>query len=173
MPNDALFSEIQYLGKKWWPLLLPSSLIPLFVVLSQKNPFSADMAREDVWGLLGLLAVESAVWGLFFVLRLHTRIEVDGIYVQFYPFHFKPLFFPWEKIHKAYVRTYSPLGEYGGWGLRYGFSKGKAYNVWGSKGLQLELVDGKKVLIGTQRAEELESALKKWGKAESGKILFF
>jgi hypothetical protein len=164
MPNDALFSETQYFGKKWWPLLLPSSVVPLFVVLSQKNPFSADMAPEDVWGLLGLLAVLSSVWGLFFVMRLQTRIDEDGIYVQFRPFHFRPLFFPWEKIDRANVRTYSPLGEYGGWGLRYGFSKGRAYNVWGSKGLQLELADGKKVLIGTQRAEELENALLKRGK---------
>ena len=60
-------------------------------------------------------------------------------------------------IAKAYVRTYSPLGEYGGWGLRYSLSgNGMAYNVSGNKGLQLELSNGKKVLFSTNKLEELE-----------------
>ena len=37
---------------------------------------------------------------------------------------------------------------------------GIAYNVRGNKGVQLEFNDGKKVLIGSQRAKELEKAIR-------------
>ena len=58
------------------------------------------------------------------------------------------------------ARTYRPLLEYGGWGIRYApFGKGWAYNVHGSQGVQLELTNGKRILIGSQRAEELARAI--------------
>jgi hypothetical protein len=39
--------------------------------------------------------------------------------------------------------------EYGGWGIKYG-KMGKAYNVSGNRGVQLEFTDGKRLLIGSQ-----------------------
>jgi hypothetical protein len=52
------------------------------------------------------------------------------------------------------------MREYGGWGLRVGFS-GRAYNVRGNLGVSFELSDGKRFLLGTDRANELEQAIKK------------
>jgi hypothetical protein len=56
------------------------------------------------------------------------------------------------------ARTYKPLSEYGGWGIKYGRS-GWAYNIIGDQGVQLELDNGKRILIGSQHAEELEQAI--------------
>ncbi len=98
--------------------------------------------------------------GLFYVLRLRTKINQDGISFTFKPFINKPKVFKWENIKEAYVRKYKPIWEYGGWGIRYGL-KGRAYNMSGNKGLQLILNSGKKILIGTQKPEELENFLKK------------
>jgi hypothetical protein len=50
--------------------------------------------------------------------------------------------------------------EYGGWGLRYGGDNGWAYNARGNRGVQLVLQGEKRVLIGSQRPEELLAALK-------------
>ena len=73
-------------------------------------------------------------------------------------------YYAWEKLKKSFVRQYSPIAEYGGWGLRYGFlGKGKAFNVSGDKGLQLEFMDNKKLLIGTSKPDELTEALKRIG----------
>jgi hypothetical protein len=56
------------------------------------------------------------------------------------------------------------LTEYGGWGLRLGIlGKGTAFNVSGDKGLQLEFIDNKKLLIGTKKPEELTETLNKIG----------
>jgi len=48
-------------------------------------------------------------------------------------------------LRKSYVRQYSALSEYGGWGLRYGiFGNGTAFNISGNKGLKLEFSNNKK-----------------------------
>ena len=44
----------------------------------------------------------------------------------------------------AEARTYAPLREYGGWGIR-GLSRKRAYNVSGNRGVELSLVDGRKL----------------------------
>ena len=54
--------------------------------------------------------------------------------------------------------TYSPLVEYGGWGIR-GWGKNVALNARGNRGVRLMLMDGRRVLVGSQRAEELAAAL--------------
>ena len=57
--------------------------------------------------------------------------------------------------------NYNPISEYGGWGIKGGFSKqtGKAYTTKGTTGLQLTLKNGKKILIGTQKKEEIKRVL--------------
>jgi hypothetical protein len=54
--------------------------------------------------------------------------------------------------------------EYGGWGYRVGGKKsGIAFNVSGNMGVQIELKNGKKILLGTRKPKEAEEALKKAG----------
>ncbi len=74
----------------------------------------------------------------------------------------------WEDISKAYIREYKPVAEYGGWGVRGFFSSsGRAYNVSGNVGLQVELKNGKKILIGTQKQETIEELLARINKSVS------
>jgi hypothetical protein len=64
-----------------------------------------------------------------------------------------------EIVHRE-TRTYRPILEYGGWGVRYSFvRKGWAYTVSGNRGVQLQLANGKRILVGSQRAEELARAI--------------
>ncbi|MES2799947.1 MAG: hypothetical protein V4638_08020 [Bacteroidota bacterium] len=101
------------------------------------------------------------ITGLFFFLcRLKTTIDKEGIIVRFIPFHFKAKKYSWREIKKCNVREYSPIAEYGGWGIKGKlFKKDLAYNVSGKIGLQLEFTDGKKLLIGTLKPEELKAYL--------------
>lgn len=57
-------------------------------------------------------------------------------------------------IASAEVRQYRPLRDYGGWGIRLG-PAGTAWNAHGDQGVQLVLTSGKRVLIGSQQADEL------------------
>ena len=45
--------------------------------------------------------------------------------------------------------------------LRIG-GKGKAYNVRGRYGIQLELIDGSKILIGTQKTEQAKEVVRNY-----------
>lgn len=78
----------------------------------------------------------------------------------------------------AYIRKYNPIAEYGGWGVRDGWFKFKifmtkairvddtniAYNMSGNIGLQLKLINDKRVLIGTRKSTKMEDVLRKLGK---------
>ncbi len=96
---------------------------------------------------------------LFWLLRLETEVRADGLYVRYFPFHIKFKMFGADDLSEYYARTYRPIWEYGGWGIRCSFGKGKAYNVSGNKGVQLVFKSGKRLLIGSQRADELEEAI--------------
>jgi len=94
---------------------------------------------------------------------LITEVRSDGIYLKFVPFHFKFKYYPYGEIKSYEVTEYKPIREYGGWGIRYRLN-GKAYNVYGNKGIQLTFKNNKKLLIGTQKPEEFYLAIQKASK---------
>lgn len=63
------------------------------------------------------------------------------------------------EIASAEAVTYSPLAEYGGWGIR-GWGPSVALNARGNRGVRLTLQDGRRVLVGSQQPDELAEALR-------------
>lgn len=96
---------------------------------------------------------------LFFFAKLTTIINQDGIWIRYVPFRNRKRFIPWNQIENLYVRKYDPIREYGGFGFRFGFKEGLAYNVSGSWGLQIIMKDGKKIMVGTQKPKALKKFL--------------
>ncbi len=91
--------------------------------------------------------------------QLKTKINEKGISYQLFPFHLKEKIFTWDEIAEANIRKYSPIWDYGGWGYRYSFKNGKAFNISGNIGLQIILKNGDKILLGTNKTEELAAFL--------------
>lgn len=150
------FSEKQRFRQWWlWALLGAVFLDMLYVSFIAHRP-----AHANDWAatLLGTSALIACIALIAFI-RLDTLIKDDGIYARLSPFHRSYRFYPWEALSQCYVRTYKPILEYGGWGLRFGGLENKAYNISGNQGLQLKLKDGEKVLIGTRKAEEIGKIL--------------
>lgn len=154
------FTETQRF-RQWWliVILVVVNLIAISALyFSLQEPIANDqLTTAEIILVIGAGPLLSII--LILIPKLETRIQEDGIYIKFFPFHWSYKIYKWSDISKAYVRQYNPLGEYGGWGIRFGFGNGKAYNVSGNTGLQLELHNGKKVLIGTNRPDELEKVL--------------
>jgi hypothetical protein len=125
------------------------------------QPFGNNPAPDS---FLILFSMFPLIFILFFLfLRLDTIIDEESISMNLSPFGRRKI--EWKNVEKAYIRTYKPLFEYGGWGIRYGFGKkGMAFTVGGNQGLQLELNNGKKILIGTKRVNELSEFLKQINK---------
>lgn len=166
MDNKILFSERQKF-KQWWLWLIMIGINALFLFGVFMQLISGQQFGDKPISNVGLLiaaGITIALTLLFLNFRLDTIIKNDGIYVRFFPFHVRFKHYSWDILSKSFVRQYSALTEYGGWGLRFGlFGKGTAYNVSGDKGLQLEFADKKKLLIGTNKPNELTETLKKIG----------
>ena len=155
MRDEILFYEIQPFWRNRPMIAVAILVIAVFI---------SRFVQYAVWDTNSIIAtaVVFLVLGGIFFLKLQTVITEEGIYVRYFPLIFRTRFFAWEDIEKAYVRKYSPVREYGGWGIRFNIIRGsKAYNVYGNIGLQLVFNNGKKLLIGTNRAEELAEVLKK------------
>jgi hypothetical protein len=86
-----------------------------------------------------------------------VEVRDAALFVRFFPF-IRSRLVPYSEIRVCASRTYRPIAEYGGWGVRFG-RHGKAYNVSGNRGVQLELASGEKLLLGSQRAESLCAAI--------------
>lgn len=82
----------------------------------------------------------------------------DGIYFRFFPLHLSFHKIPFSQMKSYRAVTYDPMGEYMGWGIRYG-AKGKAYNVSGNRGVQVEFANKRNILFGSQRPEEFVRAM--------------
>ena len=159
--ENTTFHEEQQFRQTWvWIILLAPTGIIWYIAIQQlifgnpvgNNPASNEMAFI-FWIIFGIL------FPLFFYkLKLITQVRQDGLYIRFAPIHFSFKKIPLNNLKKHYVRTYDPIREYGGWGIKYG-KNGKVYNVSGNRGVQLEFTDRKSFLIGSQKPEQLDSAI--------------
>ena len=152
--RTVVFREVQRFRQAWiWVLLL-------LVLLALIVPVIGGILGT-LLSLVMVLAGSGLIW-LFFVMRLVTEVRADGIYLGFFPFSSQKILYATIVGHR--VREYRPIREYGGWGVRFNRS-GRAYTVSGNLGVQLELSNGKGLLIGTQDPDKLLIAI---GTAGSG-----
>ena len=156
-----VFKEEQQFTQLWLLVLLALCLIvPVTLIIKEYTQQNSTMSStEFIFVLLGIVTS----FAFIFIFKLTTRIDEYGIHYQFFPFHFSLKKIAWSEINKAYIRTYDPIGEYGGWGLKGGLlwnkKRGTAVNISGDIGIQLELKNDKKLLIGTKKEQEAKRVL--------------
>tara|TARA_Y100000741_G_C18167871_1_gene523921 strand:- start:407 stop:883 length:477 start_codon:yes stop_codon:yes gene_type:complete len=148
--KDENFYETQQFRQLWvWTIIL----LVMFALITP--------IFFGVIGIILSIVLVSFSFGfifLFWKMKLITTIKEDGINIIFVPF--TNFIIPFSKIKYYKIREYRPIIEYGGWGIRFNKS-GKAYTVCGTTGLQISLLNGKEILIGTQRPDPLLESLNK------------
>lgn len=124
------------------------------------NP-APDWAVWLLWVVIGLALP-------YFFLRARLVIEVtsEEVAIRFFPLSRRRI--PLTDVQASEVRKYNAVKEYGGWGIKGWTSKNVAYNVSGDTGVQLTLHDGRKVMLGSQRAEELAGVIEAQRKGRGG-----
>jgi hypothetical protein len=145
------YHEVQHFSRALLGTLLIFVLVVVTVALvSSGSPLLS-------WPSAGTLAGATVPMFLVLLLRLETTVDDTALTVRlwFLPRRVIPL----SSIRSAEVRTYRPLLEYGGWGIRWGRG-GMAYNARGNRGVQLVLENGSRVLIGSQEPERLLEAIR-------------
>ncbi len=150
-----------------WILVLSSSLT-LFVLFG--FGFYQQIYLDIPWGTNPISDREVIVFGalaftigaglpwLLYTMRLTVQVSSGALYVRYPPFIDRRI--PIASIAQYQAVTYSPLRDYGGWGVRIWWGgKGWAYNVHGTRGVRLEFANGSHLLIGSQRADEFARAI--------------
>ena len=159
--DRTLFREVQYFRQVWLLALL------LFLFAIMLWGFVQQIILGIPWGnnpapdwLMILLPILMGATLLFFtlVLRLETEVALDSLVYRFFPFHLRSrrVFCP--DIVEHHAITYHPLGDFGGWGIRYG-RLGTAYSVSGNQGVLIRSKGDRQVLIGSRKADELDAAI--------------
>ncbi len=157
---NAVFKETQKFSD-WilWGItivLVPIGLLTLYGIYQQMilgEPFGTKPGSD-----LSLILTTLLLFGLvifLWALSLKTEINSTSIKIHFFPLMKREVF--WEQISKAEIVDY---GFVWGWGIRLTHKYGTVYNTKGQIGLAIELKNGKKLLIGTQKRAELETFLK-------------
>lgn len=151
------FQEEQKFIQWWlWLILIGLGMIPIFGIYKQLivGEKFGDKPMSDI-GLIIFSLFTFAFLALFWFMRLKTKIDENIIQIDFFPFTKKSV--RWKEIKSAKVVKY----EFVGYGIRLGSEYGTVYNTKGNKGLAIKLKTGKKLVIGTQKANELTKIVEK------------
>jgi len=162
--KDVFFREVQRFGQ-WWLWLagtaaVAAGLIGYTAAVVETLRRGAAEPGTAAGMMIGGIAVAlacAAVAAMFFA-RLIVEVREDGLYVRFFPLHLSFKRIPLERAVRVGAVRYRPILQYGGWGIRWTW-RGKAYNVSGSRGVRIDFENGKHLLIGSQRPQELAAAI--------------
>lgn len=164
MPQKETFYENQKV-RQWWIWLIVVTINILFIFgFVQQIILGQALGDKPIDNTI-LILLTILVFFFFLLLStcsLKTRITKKWIYIKYFPFHWVYKSYKREKITKIEIIKYDPIREFGGWGIRTGFfRKRMVYNISGKQGILLEFENGKKIIIGTRKAEEISKILKK------------
>lgn len=158
-----VFKEEQKFTQWWLGILLSGiGMIPVYGIYKQL--ILGEKFGDNPMPDIGLIIFFLFVFGIIaFIgsLKLTTEIDQNDIKIHFYPMLKKQI--KWSDVKHAEVVNY---GFVGGWGVRFWPKYGTVYNIKGNIGLAIELLNGKKFVIGTQKESELNFFLDKLGKKD-------
>lgn len=144
------FDERQRLS----PIIL--GLTALALVIGYAVTVMGDMAPDERLVVTIAFAAGAVILLGALSLSLRTTVTDEGVRVK--GLIFIDRLIPFAEITSAESVRYRPILDYGGWGYRLS-PKGKAYNMRGDKGVALSLKDGGKIMLGSQRPDELAEAI--------------
>ena len=103
-----------------------------------------------IYGLIG---------GFIYVHKLIICIDKTGFSFRFFPYHWSARKYEFKNILSYEAIVYKPLRDHGGWGIRYGKGE-RVYTIKGNKGIRIRFIDGKKIMLGTQKSDEFIRVMK-------------
>jgi hypothetical protein len=125
-----------------------------------------ELAKGNVGGGEGAMSVWEAGLLLFiglglptaiysFMGQLRTRVTEEGLDIRWGFSEIIRKKIPFGEIEGAEAVTYSPLGDFGGWGIRMGGNKKLAWTVGGNRALLLRLKDRTRFYLGSDKPERI------------------
>jgi len=150
----APFREEQRFEWYWTAMFCVPTLIVGYGIYRQVGLSQPVVPGSLLWPAFAV-ALVVAVW--FLRLKLVTEVRDDGLFVCFV-WLWPERTIPWDQIRSVGTRTYRPIRDFGGWGVRWA-TRGVVYHARGNRGVRLVLESGERVLIGSQRPDDLANAI--------------
>jgi len=169
--DDNTFVEVQEFRQRWiWLMVIGVSALlialfgfGIFTQLVKNQPWGDKPMSDAALVVTSVITIVFSV-GLPFLIR-YARLEVkvgpEALEINFRPFATRRI--SYKDILSVETKTYRPIWDYGGYGVRWAPGRGIAYNVSGNRGVLLRLSDGKRILIGSGQPEALADAIRKKG----------
>lgn len=157
MKTNDRYQESQKFTQLWfWGILAFSASVIFYRFWEEHSPTQfRDLTVRSVAPII----LFSLVLVFLLLLRLDVLIDQNGISYKWFPFRMKYKTIRWEEIESLQIRRFSPIAEFGGYGLRYTF-KTTAYIVSGNDGIEIRIKGRKrKFVLGISDPVRLEGVL--------------
>jgi hypothetical protein len=167
-PPAAIYREEQRFG--WWVYALLLVMMAMsWAIFEGRGLVRPGLIGHRAQQLFLVISAGMALPIVFMlgVLRMTTVVTPADVRVWFGVFPTYRRSISMITIARVEVVTYRPLADCGGWGIRVGRDGERVLNARGNRGVRLHMIDGSKILIGSQRPEELALAVE--GALRSGR----
>jgi hypothetical protein len=151
-PAAVVYHEEQYFDWRIYSFIGLGEMLTGFA-LAHGRVWSFEFGLGLALGLVLLMIV------ILFLLHMTTEVTPTDLQVWFGWIPTYRRIVPVDTVQSVEVVTYRPIADYGFWGIRSGQDGERALIARGNRGVRLELADGSKLLIGSQKPELLAAAL--------------
>ncbi len=158
--EQPLFEETQTFHRVWWVMAIVFGIAALqwwffYEQIIRGRP-AGDNPAPDWMVILFWLLFGIGMPLFFWWMYLRVTVSTRDVTIQFRPLITQVI--PLNEIQTATARSYSPLTDFGGWGIR-GLGQRRAYSISGSEGVTLQLTSGKEIIIGSHQPRKLVWAI--------------
>jgi hypothetical protein len=158
MKGRVLYSEVTRWA--WWVhgLLWLPILVAMFPIQSLMRGSFGEGTGGVLVGTTGVvllicLSIPAGIYGLMGELRI--RVTDDGLDLRWGYLEWIRKKIPIGEVEGAEAVKYSPLRDFGGWGIRMGRGGRRAWTVKGNRAVLLHLSGGTEFYLGSDRPELL------------------
>jgi len=155
------YNEIQKFNSPWVWVFITIAVLGGIFALTMPVPQEDQLPLIPKLFIISLLIIVVIIF-MFGYLKT-VIIDREGINIEMRILFKFGKIIRWDEIESVKVDKYRPILQFGGWGYRIGY-KAVAYNCRGNDGLIISLKNGRKIVVGTQKPDELKKFL-----AENGK----
>jgi len=147
-----------------WPAWAASLVTAVFLipaVLTAREAFALGSGPDAVAraGTAVLLAFAPVTLWLLLG-RLHVQVTRTGVVLRFGSLPLLQRVVALSDIEAVEAVRYSPIGEFGGWGIRWGLGGKRAWTIQGNQAVRLTLRGGKRLYVGSRDPERLASKIR-------------
>lgn len=154
--GEVLFRETQWFQPRWlWGLVMGVAAIEWYWGFKNHR---LHAPHHHIPYLISFIVLGVLLPLFLCTYRQITEVRRDGIHLIRAPFPRSSAVIRFSQFHRYQPRACSPIYAAGGWGLTEG-RQGKAFNMGGANAVELFLVGGERVLIGSSKQRQFLDAL--------------